>query len=173
VSAHDLTTHLMIRTECSTCFPSQQLAQRHPSEITVLNRYAFFWPLWFVFLSPLSPFPATNFPILNVRHDDHLRLVHRSLSYSFHSPPSLSSSPSSLLSGGQFAYHLWESFAYERYLSPYDPDRIHNLGAKTGNEREEDGASDENSFSREARRWVGEAFRERWRKAKRAGLVDT
>jgi len=46
------------------------------------------------------------------------------------------------------------------------------LGAKVGNEREEDGASDENSFTREARRWVGEGFRERWRKAKRAGLVD-
>ncbi|GAA5918014.1 hypothetical protein JCM8208_004051, partial [Rhodotorula glutinis] len=70
-----------------------------------------------------------------------------------------------------FTYHLWESLAYERYLSPYDPDRIHNRGKKHGAEREEDGASDENSFSREARQYVTDDFRRAWRQARSEGLV--
>ncbi|GAA5910388.1 hypothetical protein JCM5296_000583 [Sporobolomyces johnsonii] len=123
------------------------LAQQYPSEITVLNKFAFFWPLW---------------------HDDHLRLVHRSPSpYSFHRP-----SPLAPTYDTQFTYHLWESFAHERYLSPYDPDRIHTRGIKKGQEREEDGANDENVFSREARRWVGDGFRERWRQARNEGTVE-
>ncbi|GAA6014983.1 hypothetical protein JCM11491_002382 [Sporobolomyces phaffii] len=127
-----------------------QLAQQHPDEITVLNRYAFFWPLW---------------------HEDHLKLVHQSSSYSFVEPPSGSRSPAALLSGSQFVYHLWESFAYDDYLSRYTPDLVH--GELTADEErlEHVRALAESSFAREARKWVGQGFRERWRKAKRAGLV--
>jgi len=39
-----------------------ELAKQHPHEITVLNKYAFFWPLW---------------------HDDHMQLVYRSLGWDF------------------------------------------------------------------------------------------
>ncbi|KAM0787013.1 hypothetical protein ACM66B_006281 [Microbotryomycetes sp. NB124-2] len=122
------------------------LAQAYPSEVSVLNKFAFFWPIW---------------------HDDHLRLVHRSLSYPFHSKPSHLAPTSH----SQFTYHLWESVAYDRYLSPYDPDRVHNIGSKRGQEREEDGASDENSFSREVRQYVGQEMRQRWREAKKNGLL--
>ncbi|BGP29129.1 hypothetical protein JCM10296v2_000867 [Rhodotorula toruloides] len=122
------------------------LARAYPTEITVLNKFAFFWPIW---------------------DDDSLRMIHRSLSFSFHSPHPLA--PTRDL---PFTCHLWESASYERYLSPYDPDRIHNRGKKVGEEREEDGASDENSFSREARRFVSEGFRRRWREAKARGEVD-
>ncbi|KAK4049664.1 hypothetical protein OIV83_003939 [Microbotryomycetes sp. JL201] len=122
------------------------LARAYPSEVTVLNKFAFFWPIW---------------------HDDHLRLVHRSLSYPFHSKPS----PLAPTRDSQFTYHLWESVAYDRYLSPYDPDRIHVRGMKKGAEREEDGASDENSFSKEVRQYVDEGMRQRWREAKRQGLL--
>lgn len=101
------------------------------------------------------------------RHDDHLRLVHRSTAYSFHRAPALSPSKRDT----QFTYHLWDSLASPRYLSPYTPDRIHNRGMKRGKEREEDGASDESSFSREGRRWVTREFRRKWREAKRKGLV--
>ncbi|KAK4056133.1 hypothetical protein OIO90_002864 [Microbotryomycetes sp. JL221] len=122
------------------------LARAYPSEITVLNKFAFFWPIW---------------------HDDHLRLIHRSASYPFHSKPS----PLAPTSDSQFTYHLWESVAFDRYLSPYDPDRIHNRGFKTGSEREEDGASDENSFSKETRQYVSLKMRHRWRAAKAKGLL--
>lgn len=39
-------------------------------------------------------------------------------------------------------------------------------------EREEDGKGDESSFSRLARRWVGEKFRKEWREAKVRGDVE-
>lgn len=94
-------------------------------------------------------------------------MVHRSLAYSFHRASSLAPTRDT-----QFTYHLWESASYARYLSPYDPDRIHNRGLKRGAEREEDGASDENAFSREARRFVSDEFRSAWREAKKQGLVD-
>ncbi|GAA5880314.1 hypothetical protein JCM16303_003893 [Sporobolomyces ruberrimus] len=131
-----------------------QLAQKHPDEITVLNKYAFFWPLW---------------------HEDHLELVHRSKTYSFEEHPSRSRSPSALISGSQFVYHLWESFAYDKYLSKYTPDLIHGEMPLTGGGGEETVKHlrelGESSFAREARKWVGDGFRERWRKAKRAGLL--
>ncbi|GAA6006888.1 uncharacterized protein JCM10292_000348 [Rhodotorula paludigena] len=123
-----------------------KLARAFPREITVLNKFAFFWPIW---------------------DDDSLRIVHRSLAYSFHRAPSLAPTRDT-----QFTYHLWESASYTRYLLPYDPDRIHNRGLKHGAEREEDGASDENAFSREARRFVSDEFRSAWREAKKQGLVD-
>lgn len=102
------------------------------------------------------------------RHDDHLRVVHRDTRYSFHKPDPLAPTYDT-----QFAYHLWESVAWDRYLRYYDPDRIHNRGAKKGAEREEDGRSDESSFSREARRFVSDALRKEWREAVKQGLVDT
>jgi hypothetical protein len=101
------------------------------------------------------------------RHDDHLRVVHRDTKYDFHRPDPLAPTYDT-----QFTYHLWESVAYDRYLSPYDPDRIHNHGKKHGKEREEDGASDESSFSREARRFVTKEFRIAWRAAKERGDVE-
>ncbi|TKA53349.1 hypothetical protein B0A53_04367 [Rhodotorula sp. CCFEE 5036] len=122
------------------------LARAYPTEITVLNKFAFFWPIW---------------------DDDSLRVIHRDDRYSFHRAPALAPTWDT-----PFACHLWESTAYQRYLSPYDPDRIHNRGKKQGAEREEDGASDENSFSREARRFVSDEFRAAWRAAKALGLVD-
>ncbi|POY73462.1 hypothetical protein BMF94_3399 [Rhodotorula taiwanensis] len=122
------------------------LARAYPTEITVLNKFAFFWPIW---------------------DDDSLRVIHRDDRYNFRKAPSLAPTWDA-----PFACHLWESAAYERYLSPYDPDRIHNRGKKHGPEREEDGASDENSFSREARRFVSDEFRQAWREAKAQGLVD-
>ncbi|GAA6050554.1 hypothetical protein JCM3770_005597 [Rhodotorula araucariae] len=122
------------------------LARAFPTEITVLNKFAFFWPIW---------------------DDDSLRTVHRSTAYSFHRAPALAPTRDT-----QFTYHLWESVAYARYLSPYDPDRIDHRGARHGAEREEDGASDENSFSREARRFVSDELRDAWHRAKRDGLVD-
>ncbi|GAA5917821.1 hypothetical protein JCM6882_004159 [Rhodosporidiobolus microsporus] len=122
------------------------LARAFPTEITVLNKFAFFWPIW---------------------HDDHLRVVHRDDRYSFHRPDPLSPTRDT-----QFTYHLWESVAYERYLSPYDPERIHNRGKKQGEEREEDGASDESSFSREGRRFVSKEFRRAWREARERGEVE-
>ncbi|GAA5947050.1 hypothetical protein JCM3775_006975 [Rhodotorula graminis] len=123
------------------------LARAYPTEVTVLNKFAFFWPLW---------------------DDDALRRVHRSDVYSFHRP-----SPLAPTRDKQFTYHLWESVAYKRYLSPYDPDRIHNRGKKHGAEREEDGASDESSFSREARQYVTDDFRRAWRQARNEGLIGT
>ncbi|GAA5873488.1 hypothetical protein JCM8547_005444 [Rhodosporidiobolus lusitaniae] len=122
------------------------LARAYPTEITVLNKFAFFWPIW---------------------HDDHLRVIHRSDKYSFHRPDPLAPTYDE-----QFTYHLWESVAYDRYLSPYDPDRIHNRGKKHGKEREEDGASDENSFSKEARRFVSNEFRIAWRAAVERGDIE-
>ncbi|KAM0750341.1 hypothetical protein T439DRAFT_381041 [Meredithblackwellia eburnea MCA 4105] len=122
------------------------LAQSYPTEVTVLNKFAFFWPLW---------------------HDDHLRIVHRG-------PPKYSftrADPLAPTYDTQFTYHLWESVAWPRYLKPYDPDRIHNRGAKHGEEREEDGVSDESSFSRFARQFVGDDIREKWREAVKEGLV--
>ena len=97
-------------------------------------------------------------PSLHFRHDDHLRAVHRSTAYRWDKPDTLAPTYDT-----QFTYHLWESLAWDRYLSPYDADRIHNRGAKTGAEREEDGASDESAFSREARQYVSLATRDRWR----------
>lgn len=101
------------------------------------------------------------------RHDDHLRVVHRDTKYDFHRPDPLAPTYDT-----QFTYHLWESVAYDRYLSPYDPDRIHNRGKKHGKEREEDGASDESTFSREARKFVSNEFRIAWRAAKERGDVE-
>lgn len=101
------------------------------------------------------------------RHDDHLRLVHRSTSHNFFQPD-----PSSPTNDKPFTYHLWESLAWDRYLKYYDPDRIHARGAKRGAEREEDGRSDESSFSRLARRWVSEELRGEWRRAVEEGLVE-
>lgn len=149
-----------------TClYLSQALAQEHPTEITVLNKFAFFWPLWCVALSTSLTYHSLI--LCSHRHDDHLRLVHRTTSFSFHSP-----SPLAPTRDTQFAYHLWESAdEAERYLGPYDPDRIHNRGAKKGEEREEDGASDENAFSREGRRWISEEFRREWREARKRGEV--
>ena len=100
------------------------------------------------------------------RHDDHLRLVHRGTSYSFARADALAPTYDT-----QFTYHLWESVAWDRYLRYYDPDRIHNRGAKKGLEREEDGRSDESSFSRFARQFVSEELRVAWREAANAGLV--
>ncbi|GAA6040149.1 hypothetical protein JCM8097_002054 [Rhodosporidiobolus ruineniae] len=122
------------------------LARAYPTEITVLNKFAFFWPIW---------------------DDDSLRMVHRSLSNVFHSPSSLAPTYDTA-----FTYHLWESVAYDRYLSPYDPERIDYRGAKHGADREEDGASDENAFSREARRYVSREFREAWGEARERGEVE-
>lgn len=108
------------------------------------------------------------------RHEDHLKLVHRTSSYSFEQPPSGSRSLSALLSGSQFVYHLWESFAHERYLSYYTPDLIHGEVPKGVDGEHEVALRElsESSFAREARRWVRDGFRERWRRAHRAGVVD-
>ncbi|GAA6024731.1 hypothetical protein JCM10207_002813 [Rhodosporidiobolus poonsookiae] len=123
------------------------LAQAYPTEVTVLNKFAFFWPIW---------------------HDDHLRVVHRDISYSFHRADPLSPSRDT-----QFTYHLWESVAYERYLSPYDPDSIHQRGRWHGPEEENaDSWRNENAFGREARRFVSEEMRRAWRKAREEGLVE-
>ena len=100
------------------------------------------------------------------RHDDHLRIVHRGTKYNF-----LKSDPLAPTRDTQFTYHLWQSVAWDRYLKYYDPDRIHNRGMKHGAEREEDGRSDESSFSRQARRWVSEELRAEWREAVKKGLV--
>ncbi|GAA5962346.1 hypothetical protein JCM3765_002948 [Sporobolomyces pararoseus] len=130
-----------------------QLAQQHPDEITVLNKYAFFWPLW---------------------HEDHLNLIHRSSVYQFSQPPSGSRSLSALLSGSQFTYHLWESFAHDRYLAYYTPDLIHGELPKEVIGTEGEGVLrelGESSFAKEARKWVREGFRQRWRRAKRAGIA--
>jgi hypothetical protein len=155
-----------VRSLMSQC--AQDLARSHPTEITVLNKFAFFWPIWSVSPLPLflllltPPSPSTSH-----RHDDHLRLVHRSLTDIFHRP-----SPLAPTYDTPFTYHLWESVSHTRYLSPYDPDRIHNRGAKTGKEREEDGASDENAFSREGRRYVSREMRIAWRAARERGDVE-
>lgn len=69
------------------------------------------------------------------------------------------------------AYHLWETMSYTRYLSAYDPDRIWVIGSKTGDEREEDGANEENAFSKETRKYVSQQTRERWRNAKAMGAL--
>ncbi|KAL8277040.1 hypothetical protein RQP46_010574 [Phenoliferia psychrophenolica] len=66
------------------------LAQHFPMEVTVLNKFAFFWPIW---------------------HDDHLRLIHRSTSYSF-----TRADPLAPTYDTQFTYHLWESVAWDRLL---------------------------------------------------------
>lgn len=43
---------------------------------------------------------------------------------------------------------------------------------KHGSEREEDGRSDESSFSREARKYITREFREAWRAAVASGEVQ-
>lgn len=70
-----------------------------------------------------------------------------------------------------FAYHLWESVAYKRFLASYDPERIHDRDGKGGGDGRE--LRDENSFSREVRRFVSDEFRAAWREARAQGLVDT
>ncbi|SGY90002.1 BQ5605_C039g11783 [Microbotryum silenes-dioicae] len=124
------------------------LAQSYPLDLIVLNKFAFFWPIW---------------------HDDHLRLVHRSPPlYDFHQPDRLAPGYNT-----QFTYHLWESEAWERYLKYYDPERIwfKKTAEKRGDKREEDGRNDESSFSREARRFVSLELRIKWRKAVKEGKV--
>lgn len=112
--------------------------------------------------------------MLENRHEDHLNLIHRSSSYQFSQPPSGSRSLSALLSGSQFTYHLWESFAHERYLTYYTPDLIHGELPREVIGTEGEGVLKqlgESSFAKEARKWVREGFRQRWRRAKRAGVA--
>lgn len=138
-------------------------------EVTVLNKFAFFWPIWYgallVLKNELPSRTYSNLPLC-IRHDDHLRLVHRGTAYDWSK-----ADPLAPTYDAQFTYHLWQSLAWDRYLSPYDPDRIHNIGAKVGAEREEDGASDESSFSRFARQFVDQEVRVAWRQAVKDGLV--
>lgn len=144
-----------------------ELAQAYPSEITVLNKFAFFWPIWSVTPSPFTSFISNECRAKKKRHDDHLRLVHRGMAYDFNKPDRLAPTRDA-----QYTYHLWHSAAWDRYLRYYDPDRIHNRGFKRGAEREEDGRSDESSFSRQARKHVSDDFRKAWRDAKARGEVS-
>ncbi|KAH8926617.1 glycosyltransferase family 32 protein [Atractiella rhizophila] len=104
-----------------------ELALKNPYEVAVLDKRAFFWPLW---------------------HDEHLDLVHKSLSYDFKRSK-------------QFAYHLWESTSYSPHLEVLDPDRIHVWGLESG----------ESSFTKKARDLIKNPLRERWREDRKRGLV--
>lgn len=107
-------------------------------------------------------------------HDDHMKMVHRSLEYDFDK-------------SGQFAYHSWESLAWG-WLMALDPcalsppylailailmlsmcvrcrDTIWIYGQK------EEGEPGETSLTRLARRWVPGDLRNEWREAHAKGLV--
>lgn len=146
------------------------MAAQFPTELTVLNKFAFFWPIWCVTssASALSTCPhltLTFLPSRACRHDDHLRLVHRTSPshFSFHKP-----SPLAPTRDTPYTYHLWDSVAYDRYLRYYDPERVQWVGEaeRRGARREEDGRNDESAFGREIRQWVREDFLERWREAR-------
>ena len=62
---------------------------------------------------------------------------------------------------------MWESVAHDRYLSPYDPQSVHQRGTRVP--RAEDGVGDETAFSKEVRQYVPSGMTDRWTRAKNRG----
>lgn len=96
-----------------------RLSERYPQDITVMDKYTFFYPLYF----------ERHFESV---HGDGKAVPRHDFSQ-------------------QFAYHMWETLAYEKYLKDLDPIKVYER---------------DTAFTRLARRWISKDAVESFRKQK-------